>query len=118
MDRTLQRGGAMTRTASSMARDLTFLSCEEAYPTAEVTAQEWGWSGAVRALVRAAARAPATVPAPAWAVADAMGPLLYRHAFGEISGLIHVAPPSHGNVIRQQLQRQDHHDWQQQIRRA
>ncbi len=40
------------------------------------------------------------------AQSDAPG-LFHRHRFGEISGLVHVAAAADGDVIREQLQRDD-----------
>ena len=37
--------------------------------------------------------------------------LLYRHALGEISRLVHIASAFYRNVVRQQLQRNRRDDW-------
>ena len=43
--------------------------------------------------------------------------LFDRHALGEIARLIDVAAAADGDVVREQLQRHDHHDRRQQLRR-
>src|SRR6185295_13636262 len=83
---------------------------------AAATARESGWSAAAPALVPEAAPAPAAVRAPALAVGDAEWSSLHGHTFGEIPRLIHVAAAPDGDVVGQQLQRQDHEDGPQQLR--
>ena len=45
-------------------------------------------------------------------------PLFYRDALGEIARLIDVASATHGDVVRQELQRDGHHDRREEPRRA